>query len=271
MWQVRTPTPPEQWGMSLVEALQPGSVPKVLAETVPDSVIMSIDGYLRIMGLILEANQAYLEAELEKAAMSFMYPRVMDKNELFTTYTAYLEVLGRELDQQLQPEPPIDERIKAIVLLRNCRLTAEQRLQLALKRTGSQPFREVADRLRTLDRPEAFLQQSSGATPVHRAYPVAVEEVEPEGAAREPSVSDLTTAESIRAMVQEEMASIVPWQDPQEQDDPEPESDEEVDSDGELVLDFDENAEYSESEALQKSGLPHWKNACQKRLVEGPH
>ena len=56
MWQLRTPTPPEQWGISLLEALQPGTVPKVLAETVPDSVIMSIDGYLTTMGLILEAN-----------------------------------------------------------------------------------------------------------------------------------------------------------------------------------------------------------------------
>ena len=41
----------------------------------------------------------------------------MEKGELFTTYVAYLELLGRELDQQLNPSPPLAERLKAIVLL----------------------------------------------------------------------------------------------------------------------------------------------------------
>ncbi len=40
-------------------------------------------------------------------------------HELHTTYTADLELLGRELDQQLARQPPLDEIIKAIVLLRH--------------------------------------------------------------------------------------------------------------------------------------------------------
>ena len=66
--------------------------------------------------------------------------RTREKGELFTTYVAYLELLGRELDQQLSPAPPLDERIKAVILLRNCHLDAEQRTQLAMKRAGAQPF-----------------------------------------------------------------------------------------------------------------------------------
>ena len=51
--------------------------------------------------------------------MDFIYLRSMETNELYTTYTAYLELLGRELDQRLAPSPPLDEGIKAIVFLRH--------------------------------------------------------------------------------------------------------------------------------------------------------
>ena len=72
------------------------------------------------------AHQAYLEAELEEAGMDFIYPRSVEETELYTTYTASPDLLGRELDQQLAPQPPLDERIKAIVLLRHCHLDKEQ-------------------------------------------------------------------------------------------------------------------------------------------------
>ena len=134
LWQIRTPTPPEQWGIALLEALPQGTLARALADTVPDLELMSIDGYIKIMQKILVAHQAYLEAELEKAVLDFMYPRSMEKQELYTTYAAYLELLGRELDQQFAPQPPLDERIKAIVLLRHCHLNQEQKLQLALKK-----------------------------------------------------------------------------------------------------------------------------------------
>ena len=66
LWQIRTPTPPEQWGIALLEALPQGSLSRALADTVPDVELMSIEGYLKIMQKILLAHQAYLEAELEK-------------------------------------------------------------------------------------------------------------------------------------------------------------------------------------------------------------
>ena len=94
LWQIRTPTPPEQWGIALLESLPQGTLSRALADTVPDLELMSVDGYLAIMQKILAAHQAYLEAELEKAVTNFMYPRCMEKAELYTTYTAYLELLG---------------------------------------------------------------------------------------------------------------------------------------------------------------------------------
>ena len=39
-----------------------------------------------------------------------------------------------------------------------------------------QPFQVVANLLRTLDRPEAFLQQSKATPAVKRAYQLAIEE-----------------------------------------------------------------------------------------------
>ena len=134
----------------MLEALPVGILSRQLADTVPEVELLTIEGYPKILKLILGAHQAYLEAELEKAALDFMYPRTMEKTELYTTYVAYLELLGRELDQQLHPAPPIDERIKAVVLLKHCILDKEQRTQLALKRAGTQPFQKVADMLRTL-------------------------------------------------------------------------------------------------------------------------
>ena len=165
-WQIRTPSPPEQWGILLYESLPKGTLSRTLAETVTDRELMTADGYVKILMHILQAHQAYLEVELEKATVDFIYPRQRERNELFTTYVAYLELLCRELDNQLKPAPPMDERIKAIILLRNVQLEKDQRTQLALKRAGQQSFQEVADLLRTLDRPEAFLRATAQGPPV---------------------------------------------------------------------------------------------------------
>ena len=103
-----------------MEALPTGTLSRTMAETIPDEQLLTVDGYLLIMQKILVTRQAYPEAELEKATLDFLHARPREKGELFTTYVAYLELLGRELDQQLSPAPPLDERIKAVILLRNC-------------------------------------------------------------------------------------------------------------------------------------------------------
>ena len=246
-WQVRTPSPPEQWGILLYDALPVGSLSRTLAETVPDVELMQSAGYTKILRLILQAHQAYLEVELEKATVDFLFPRSRERNELFTAYVAHLELLARELDQQLHPAPPLDERIKAIILLRNCQLEKEQRTQLALKRAGTQSFQEVADQLRTLDRPEAFLQQANAAAATKKAFPVALDPPEAPLQLEDQQPVDLRTAvkETIEEMFQpfEEM--------PPQEDADEYASNEDFDAEGQLKLDFDEDAEYSEPEALQ--------------------
>ena len=121
----------------------------------------------------------------------------------------------------------MDERIKAIVLLRNCYLTQEQKLQLALKRAGTQPFQVVASLLKTLDRPETFLQQAASAATVKKSYPVAVESPAPPSTAGESMDSEM-----VRTMVREVVQEIVPWQEEADQDEEEYDSNGDFDSEG---------------------------------------
>ena len=142
------------------------------------------------------------------------------------------------------------------MLLRNCHLDSEQRTQLAMKRAGTQPFQEVANLLRTLDRPEAFLQQSKAAPAAKRAYPLAIEEPaeNPDDPTRwtQPEV-----IKDLRALVQETIQDMVPSNaslstsqaDSEHSVDFQSNSD--FDAEGQLKLDFESEKEYSEGESLQ--------------------
>ena len=244
----------------MLEALPVGTLSRQLADTVPEAELLTIEGYPKILKLILQAHQAYLEAELEKATLDFMYPRAMEKTELYTTYVAYLELLGRELDQQLHPAAPIDERIKAVVLLKHCILDKEQRTQLALKRAGTQPFQKVADLLRTLDRHEAFLHQAAATPAVRKSYPVARDGA-PSYDLEAPAAAGLK--ELVIETVQELVPPSTPAVDPcprcdgenphctflrSEEEVDEYESNDDFDSEGQLKLDFEDDKEYPEEE-----------------------
>ena len=100
--------------------------------------------------------------------------------------------------------------------------------------------------LKALDRPEAFLQQAAAAPPVRRAYPASMEE-----AATSSSAGESANPDVVRTMVQEMVQEIVPWQENQDQDEEEYESNEDSVSEGQLIVDFEDDAEYSESEALK--------------------
>ena len=54
--------------------------------------------------------------------MDFLYPRNRERNELFTAFVSHIQLLASELDRQLHPSPPMDDRIKAIILLRHAQL-----------------------------------------------------------------------------------------------------------------------------------------------------
>ena len=67
----------------LYEKLPSGSLARALAETLSDAVLMTPDGYVRILEQILMAYQAYLEVELERTTLEFLYPRGCERGELF--------------------------------------------------------------------------------------------------------------------------------------------------------------------------------------------
>jgi len=243
-WQTRTPTQPEQWGILLYEALHTGSLSKLLAEGVPDTKIASVDGYIEILTKILVAHQAYLEVELERATLDCLYPGRREKQELFTSFVARLEILGNELDRQLHPAPPLDERIKAIILLKHAEMDVEQHRQLALKRAGTQPFREVADLLIKLDRPEAFIQASQAAAPARKAlFPV---------------INDPSTLVTVNQSGDQQtwiegpapMPAQLAIEDGSQPEQWELDSDS-TDGEGGPMLEFDPDAEYEENESLQ--------------------
>ena len=83
--------------------------------------------------------------------------------QLIGTFISEVSVLFNELDQQLSPSPPLDTRIKAIMLIHSARLSEQQFTNLALKRHGSQSFEVIADLMRQLDKPEAYLKTASVA------------------------------------------------------------------------------------------------------------
>ena len=211
---------------------------------------MTTEEYVKLLMLLLQAHQAYLEVELEKATVDFIYPRQRERNELFTTYIAHMELLCREFDNQLKPAPPMDERIKAIILLRNVQLEKDQCMQLALKRAGQQSFQEVADLLRTLDRPEAFLRATAPGPPV-KSFPILADQahtdiyaqqseapVDLQSAIREVMDSVLVPAQPTTAEASGELLLDL-------------ESNSDFDAEGQLRLDFESDAEYDEPETLQ--------------------
>ena len=65
-WQMRTPAPPEQWGVLLLEALPVGTLSGAMTDTVLEQELLTTEGYILIHQKILQTHQAHLEAELEQ-------------------------------------------------------------------------------------------------------------------------------------------------------------------------------------------------------------
>ena len=244
-WQAKTGMEPEQWGIALLESFAEGSLPRLLAETIPDHQLITTNGYVMVLTKVLANYQAYLEVELEKASLEFFYCRPRQRGEFFGAYVTQLELLAAEMDQQLHPAPPVDSRLKAVVLLRGASLEDPQRQTLAIKKPGTQKFDEVAVLLRALDRPSAFLA-NVGHPP--RAA-LMVDTVS--------RVVSLPSSASSAPETRRETISITEVPDEEHEQnvinsfllqEAEAFSDDE-DSQGSLKLDFDMDAEYHEVEA----------------------
>lgn len=204
-----------KWGLLLYQALPVGTPGRSLADTVDDFELITPEGYILIMKKILLAHQAYIELELEKVVMGFLNLRQRVHSETYTAYVAYVatvEQLANHLDQQLLPAPPLDDGIKAILLLRAANLGFEQRTQLASKRAGIQSFDVAAGQLRLLDRPEVFLQQAKAPTETYIATsaPCVNGSVDPRLLVIE-DTGQSRRAESLRSTAQRVRLRLRPW------------------------------------------------------------
>ena len=91
-----TPSAPDQWGLLLYQALPVGTLGRSLADTVNDFELITPEGYILIMKKIRLAHQAYIEVELEEAAMEFLNPRQRAHSETYTAYVAAVEQLTNQ-------------------------------------------------------------------------------------------------------------------------------------------------------------------------------
>ena len=96
-WQQTTSAPPAKWGLKLYAALPEGSLPRLLADTLPEDRVMGEQGYSEIMKLLLNEFRFYLEVELAKAADAFLFAGARDPSELFVTYVSRRKISLTEL------------------------------------------------------------------------------------------------------------------------------------------------------------------------------
>ena len=92
-WQQSTSTPRHKWGVKLYWALEEGSLPRLLADGLGESVILGPDGYTSILKVLLARYAPYLESELPKAVEAFFYGGDRERGELFASYVARRELL----------------------------------------------------------------------------------------------------------------------------------------------------------------------------------
>ena len=118
-----------------------------------------------------------------------------------------------------------------------------------------QPFQVVANLLRTLDRPEAFLQQSKATLAVKRAYLLVFEE--PADNPKELTQwAQPQVMGGLRALVQETIQDLIPsnpslsTSQGDSEGNADLQSNSEFDAEGQLKLDFDSDNEYLEGESL---------------------
>ena len=110
--------------------------------------------------------------------------------------------------------------------------------------------------LRTLDRPEAFLQQARPPPAVKRAYPLALEPAT-ENPEAQAGWTPPETVQDLRTLVQETVQELVPSNASLSTSQPDSEqsiellSNSDYDAEGQLKLGFESDKEYSETEALQ--------------------
>ena len=127
-WVSKTRSGVNSWGQKLYEALRADSLPRLLAETVDDTVVLSEFCYEAIMRKLLSKYAPYLEAVLGRAIEDAFFKGGREQHELFASYVARREVSLTELELQLGT--PIDPRVSGYLLMRGAHMTQSQKEQV---------------------------------------------------------------------------------------------------------------------------------------------
>ena len=161
LWEFETTLPMNKRGIRLLQSFQENSQPRRIADTVPTQVLLSPQGYSAILTAIYERYAPYLEASAPRAIDKFLYEGERQKSETFTSYVAAKQISLQEMEMQMGEK--ISERLAGRVLLKQSNLNDLQRELLMLRSPILRTFDDIANLLRTLDRPE-MLNRAQGST-----------------------------------------------------------------------------------------------------------
>ena len=161
LWEFETTLPMNKRGIRLLQSFQENSQPRRIADTVPTQVSLSPQGYSAILTAIYERYAPYLEASAPRAIDKFLYEGERQKSETFTSYVAAKQISLQEMEMQMGEK--ISERLAGRVLLKQSNLNDLQRELLMLRSPILRTFDDIANLLRTLDRPE-MLNRAQGST-----------------------------------------------------------------------------------------------------------
>lgn len=146
--------------MKLLQSFVEGSEPRRIADTIPMHILLSPQGCSAVLSAIYDKYFPYLEASAPKAIDKFLYEGERGKSESFTAYIASKQLARQEMESQLGEV--ISDRLCGGILLKQAGLNEFQREMLMLRGPILRSFDEVANLLRTLDRPEMLVKAQSG-------------------------------------------------------------------------------------------------------------
>ena len=130
-------------------------------------LLLSPQGYRAVLSAMYDKYFPYLEASAPKAIDKFLYEGESGKSESFTAYIASEQLARNEMESQLREV--ISDRLCGRILLKQTGTNEFQREMLMLRGPILRSFAEVANLLRTLDRPEMLVETRPGVQ--SRNYP----------------------------------------------------------------------------------------------------
>ena len=160
LWEYETHTPLDKRGIKLLQSFPENSQPRRIADTIPTEILLSAAGYSAILTALHEKYAPYLEASAPRAIDKFLFEGERAKGESFTSFIAAKQLARQEMEAQMGER--ISDRLCGRILLKQSCLNDLQREMLMLRGPILRGFDEVANLLRTLDRPEMLAKAQAG-------------------------------------------------------------------------------------------------------------